>query len=297
MTDADIRPHRSCLYLPGANPRALEKARSLAADALIFDLEDAVSPDAKADARAAVSEALAAGGYGPSRCVVRVNGLDTEWGLDDLAAAVSAAPDAILAPKVIDGSDIDRLDDALSRLGAPETLALWVMVETPRALLNLQDIAGAAGRTRLEALVMGTNDLAKDLRATPTPDRIAFQTALAQTVIAARAYGLLAIDGVFNDISNLDGLEAECRQGACMGFDGKTVIHPSHLEACNRIFAPDPSEVAHARDVIAAFADPANAGRGVLKVNGKMTEILHLEDAHRLVRLAETIQGRDPGAG
>ena len=289
MADAAFRPHRSCLYLPGANSRAMDKARSLAADALIFDLEDAVAPEAKDAARKAVCDALAAGGYGPRLRVVRINGLETPWGQEDLAAAVAAAPDAILAPKVSQGGDIDRIDDALSRAGAPDTMALWIMVETPRALLNLRDIAQAAERTRLKALVMGTNDLAKEMRATPTPDRIAFQSALAQTVIAARAYGLLAIDGVFNDIPNLDGLESECRQGASMGFDGKTLIHPSHLERTNRIFSPNPADVAQAREIIAAFEDPANAGQGVLKVNGRMTEILHLEEARRLVQVTEAI--------
>lgn len=286
---ATHRPRRSVLYMPGAKPRALEKAKTLPADSLIFDLEDAVAPEAKAEARETVAAAVEGGGYGAREVVVRINGLDTEWGLDDLKAAVAAGPDAILAPKVIDGGDIDRLDDALSRAGAPETLALWVMIEMPKALLNIQEIAEAVGRTRLTGFVMGTNDLAKELRAQMTPDRLAFQGAFALTLTAARAYDLIAIDGVFNDIGDRDGLTAECAQGRALGFDGKTLIHPDQLEICNRVFTPDDADVAQARDVIAAFAAPENAGKGVLKVNGKMTELLHLEEAHRLVATAEAI--------
>ena len=285
------RPRRSCLYMPGANARAIEKAKGLAADSVIFDLEDAVAPDAKAEARAAVCAAVKAGGYGKRELVIRINGLDTEWGLEDLKAAVAAGPDAILAPKVIDGGDIDRLNDAMSRAGAPETMGLWVMIEMPKAILNIQEIAEAVGRTRLTAFVMGTNDLAKEFRAINNPpERTAFQTALSMSVMAARAYDLLAIDGVFNDIKDEHGLIAECEQGRVMGFDGKTLIHPSQLEATNRIFAPSPADVEQAHAVIAAFADPANASKGVLKVNGKMTELLHLEEARRVVDVAEAIK-------
>ncbi len=285
------RPRRSCLYMPGANARAIEKAKGLAADSVIFDLEDAVAPDAKAEARTAVCAAVKAGGYGKRELVIRINGLDTEWGLEDLKAAVAAGPDAILAPKVIDGGDIDRLNDAMSRAGAPETMGLWVMIEMPKAILNIQEIAEAVGRTRLTAFVMGTNDLAKEFRAINNPpERTAFQTALSMSVMAARAYDLLAIDGVFNDIKDEHGLIAECEQGRVMGFDGKTLIHPSQLEATNRIFAPSPADVEQAHAVIAAFADPANASKGVLKVNGKMTELLHLEEARRVVDVAEAIK-------
>ncbi|MEO0714959.1 MAG: CoA ester lyase [Pseudomonadota bacterium] len=285
----DFRPRRSCLYMPGANTRALEKAKTLPADTLLLDLEDAVAPDAKAEARAAVAGAVQDGGYGSREIIIRINGLDTEWGLDDLKAAVQAGPDGILAPKVIDGGDIDRLDDALSRAGAPGDFQLWVMIEMPKAILNIQDIAEAVGRTRLSAFVMGTNDLAKEYRAQATPDRVAFQHALGATMAAARAYDLLAIDGVFNDIKNEDGLKAECEQGRILGFDGKTLIHPSQIEICNTVFSPDPSDVEQAKAVIDAFADPENAGKGVLKVNGKMTELLHLEEARRLVAVAEAI--------
>lgn len=284
------RPRRSCLYMPGANSRALEKARSLPADTVILDLEDAVAPDAKLEARETVCAAVKAGGYGAREVVIRVNGLDTEWGLDDLKAAVAAGPDAILAPKVMDGVDIDRLNDAMSRAGASEDMGLWVMIEMPRAILNLMDIAEAVGRTRLTAFVMGTNDLAKELRAVNDPPvRTAFQTALSLSVAAARAYDLLAIDGVFNGIGDADGLRAECEQGRTLGFDGKTLIHPSQLDIANQVFAPAAADVEQAEAVIAAFADPANAGKGVLKVNGKMTELLHLEEARRTVAVAAAI--------
>lgn len=290
MSSGSHRPRRSCLYMPGANPRALEKAKTLSADSLIFDLEDAVAPEAKADARDTVCAAVKAGGYGAREVVIRINGLDTEWGLEDLKAAVAAGPDAILAPKVIDGGDIDRLDDAMSRAGAPADMGLWVMIEMPKALLNIQDIAEAVGRTRLTAFVMGTNDLAKELRGiNDAPVRSTFQTALGLTIMAARAYDLLAIDGVFNGIGEDAALEVECVQGRTLGFDGKTLIHPSQLDITNRVFAPADADVSQARDVIAAFADPDNAGKGVLKVNGKMTELLHLEEAKRTVAVAEAI--------
>ena len=201
-----------------------------------------------------------------------------------------AKPDAILAPKVIDGGDIDRLNDALSRAGAPDDLDLWVMIEMPKAIFNIKDIAEAVGRTRLKAFVMGTNDLAKELRAVnDPPQRTAFQTALQLSVTAARAYDLVAIDGVFNGIGDDEGLAAECRQGRLLGFDGKTLIHPSQLAITNEVFSPAPEDVAQAEAVIEAFADPANAGKGVLKVNGKMTELLHLEEAHRTVDIAKSI--------
>lgn len=290
MSASAHRPRRSCLYMPGANPRALEKAKSLPADTLIFDLEDAVAPEVKLEARDTACAAVNGGGYGPREIVIRINGLDTEWGLDDLKAAVAAGPNAILAPKVIDGGDIDRLNDAMSRAGAPDDMGLWVMIEMPKAILNIQDIAEAVGRTRLTAFVMGTNDLAKELRGVnDAPVRTAFQTSLGLSVAAARAYDLLAIDGVFNGIGDDEGLEAESLQGRLMGFDGKTLIHPSQLEAANRIFAPAEVDVDQAKAVIDAFADPANAGKGVIKVNGKMTELLHLEEAERTVAVAEAI--------
>ncbi|KCZ64527.1 hypothetical protein HY36_13105 [Hyphomonas atlantica] len=276
--------------MPGANERALEKAKSLAADTVIMDLEDAVAPDAKEAARETIRAAIQGGGYGHREIVVRMNGLDTEWGQADLKMAVDSGAHALLAPKVIDGSDIDRLDDAMSRAGAPADMGLWVMIEMPKAILNIKDIAEAVGRTRLTTFVMGTNDLAKEYRARMTPDRLAFQTALQLSVAAARAYNIIAIDGVYNDIKNEQGLIDECEQGRDLGFDGKTLIHPSQLDTANRVFAPSPHDVEHAQAVIEAFADPENAGKGVLKVNGKMTELLHLEEARRAVEMDKAIR-------
>ena len=284
------RPRRSCLYMPGANARALEKARELPADTLILDLEDAVAPDAKEEARAAVLAAVSAGGYGQREIVIRMNGLDTPWGHDDLRAIATSAPHAVLAPKVTGPRDIERLSTLLKEAGAPDTMALWVMIETPLAILSLKDIAAASIGTHLTTFVMGTNDLAKEYRARMTPDRLAFQAALQLSVAAARAYGLTAIDGVYNDIKNESGFRDECEQGRDLGFDGKTLIHPSQLDEANRIFAPSPHDVEQAKAVIEAFADLANAGKGVLKVNGKMTELLHLEEARRVVEMDAAIR-------
>jgi citrate lyase subunit beta/citryl-CoA lyase len=288
-----IRPRRSVLYMPGVNERALEKAKTLPADSLILDLEDAVAPEAKPEARTRVCAMVKAGGYGPRELVIRINGLSTEWGEEDLRSAAAAGPDAILAPKVDTADDIRRLDRALSAAADGRAPALWVMIETPLAILNLRDIAACAGETALAGFVMGTNDLIKDFRAEPTSDRANLAPALLLSIAAARAHDLLVFDGVFNDIQNADGFAAECRQGRAFGFDGKTLIHPSQVEPCNAIFAPAADAVAQARDVITAFADPANAGKGVLKVNGKMTELLHLAQAQRTVAVAEAIAARE----
>ena len=287
-----FRPRRSCLYMPGANQRALEKARGLAADMLILDLEDAVAPDLKAEARSNVATALESAEYGDREVVVRTNGLATEWGYDDLAMAAATGPDGILVPKVETADDIRAIDAELTRVGAPSDLGLWAMIEMPRALLALESIAASSETTRLTGFVMGTNDLAKEFNAIPTPDRQAFQLALGMTLAAARAFGLAAIDGVFNDIKDEAGLAAECEQGRVLGFDGKTLIHPAQLDIANRVFSPDPDEVAHARAVIAAFALPENQGKGVIKVDGKMTELLHLEQARGLVAIEEAIAAR-----
>lgn len=289
MTMTSNRPRRSVLYMPGANAKALEKARTLAADALILDLEDAVAPDAKPEARAAVAAAVAARSYGAREVVIRVNSLTTPWGKDDVKAAVAAAPDALLFPKISTAVEVEAADAAMEAAGAGPGMGLWAMVETPLAILNIQEIARASARTRLSAFVMGTNDLAKETRARLTPGREAFAAALSLSVTAARAYGLAVIDGVFNDIADEAGFEAACRRGVAFGFDGKTLIHPSQLAPCNAIFAPDPAEVAHARAVIAAFEAPENAGKGVLKVDGKMTELLHLDMARATVAVAEAI--------
>jgi citrate lyase subunit beta/citryl-CoA lyase len=273
--------------MPGANVKALEKAKTLSADALIFDLEDAVAPEAKADARANIAAALAGGGYGKREIVVRANALSTPWGADDVAALSAKGADAVLFPKVSSAADVEAAQRALDAAGSKA--ALWVMIETPRAILAVEEIAAAADRTRLTAFVMGTNDLAKETRAIQTGDRGPFWTALCMAVLAGRAYGLTLIDGVYNNIEDAAGFEAVCRQGLAFGFDGKTLIHPSQIDVCNRVFAPTEAEIAQARAVIAAFADPANSGKGVLKVEGRMTELLHLEQAKRVVAIAEAI--------
>lgn len=285
-----FRPRRSCLYMPGANPRALEKAKSLTADMLILDLEDAVAPEAKAEARQVILDAVNERAYGAREVVIRINGLDTQWGHDDLKMAVSAKPDGILVPKVISGEQVQELESALSDAGAPVDLGLWVMIEMPLAILNIQEIAAAAQHTRLTGFVMGTNDLAKEFNAIPTADRFAFQVPLGLALAAARAYGLVAIDGVYNDIKNEEGLVAECEQGRTLGFDGKTLIHPAQLEPTNRVFSPDPADIAQAEAVIEAFLQAENLGKGVIKVNGKMVELLHLEQAKRLVAINDAIQ-------
>jgi citrate lyase subunit beta / citryl-CoA lyase len=285
------RPRRSCLYMPGSNAKALEKAKTLAADVLLLDLEDSVAPEAKAEARAQVAAAVKACGYGKREVVVRVNALATPWGRDDIVAACAARPDGVLAPKVESGSDVAELDDALSESGFPREAGLWVMIETPRAVFNLAEIAAAARGTRLRAFVLGLNDLAKETRARPTSGRAAFHAAMSLSVTAARAVGITAIDGVYNDIADAAGFEAECRQGLEFGFDGKTLIHPSQIDPCNAVFAPSADEVARARAVIAAFGLPENAGKGVIKIDGRMTELLHLEEAKRVVAVAEAIEG------
>lgn len=285
MTKTKFRPRRSCLYMPGANARALEKARTLPADVVIFDLEDAVAPSVKDEARAQVADAVKAGGYGPREVIIRINGLDSDWASDDLEMVGAVKPDGVLVPKVSRATDIDEA----AGIGVP----VWAMIETPLAILNIADIAAAPD---LSAMVMGTNDLAKDMQAKLRPGREAFVTALSMTVMAARVHGKIVIDGVFNPISDDAGLAAECEQGREFGFDGKTVIHPSQLDAANRIFAPSRSALADARATIAAFADPANANKGVLEIDGVMVERLHLAEAERLVALADAIAEREDGA-
>jgi citrate lyase subunit beta/citryl-CoA lyase len=280
-----IRPRRSALYMPASNPRAVEKARSLSCDVVILDLEDAVLPDAKERGRADAVAAVAAGGFGRREVVIRVNALSTPWGEADLAAAAAAGPDAVLAPKIRSPEDIAAYDRALS--AAPPHTRLWAMVETPQAILAIDAIAGAP--SRLGALVMGINDLAKEVGARQTPGREPFQAAMALAVTAARAHGLAVLDGVHNEIDDLAALEAVCRQGADFGFDGKTLIHPSHLVICNTTFTPAAAEVSWSRAVIAAFDAPENAGKGALRVEGRLAELLHRDQAVRLVAIADAI--------
>lgn len=291
MVDIAARPRRSVLYMPGSNARALEKARAIPADALILDLEDAVAPDAKEEARQQVCDAVKAGGYGKREIAIRVNGLDTPWGAEDIKAAVAAGPDAILVPKINSAADVARAEQALSDAGAKPGLQLWCMIETPLAMLNIQSIAEAAQKpgSRMAVWVMGTNDIAKELRAAHTPDRVPMLASLGLALIAARAYGLVILDGVYNDIKDEEGFVAVCEQGRDMGFDGKTLIHPSQVGPCNNIFSPDPETVAFARKTIEAFELPENKGKGVLKVDGKMVEILHAEIARRTVAIADAI--------
>jgi len=287
-----VRPRRSVLYMPGSNARALEKARTLPADALILDLEDAVAPEAKEGARDQVCAAVRAGGYGRRELVVRINALDTPWGPADLAAAAAAAPDAILLPKPGSGADIVRAGEALAAAGAADRTRLWAMIETPLAVLNVAEIAAAARRpgTRLACLVMGTNDLVKETRADLSANRRPALYWLSATVTAARAYGLDVLDGVFNDFKNAEGFRRECVHGRRLGFDGKTLIHPDQLAVANEVFAPSAAEVAYARKVIAAFDRPESKGKGVVTVDGRMVELLHAEIARRTVAIAEAIE-------
>ena len=291
--DARLRPRRSCLYVPGDKDRALEKASSLPADALILDLEDAVAPDAKAQAREPIRAAVGRRDYGAREVLIRVNGLDTEWGRDDLAMAASAGADGVLLPKVAKGKDVRAVDRVLNDVGASPDLALWVMIETPLAILNIRKIAKASTKTRLTGFVMGTNDLAKECHAMATPDRQAFLFSLSAALVAARAYGLAVIDGVYNGIGNETGLAAECEQGRVLGFDGKTLIHPSQIETANRVFSPSEAELSHARGVVEAFALPENRGKGVISLNGQMVELLHLAQAERLLAIDDAIRQLD----
>lgn len=298
MTETTARPRRSVLYMPGSNARAMEKARDIPADALILDLEDAVAPDAKEEARAQIVHAVTRGGYGKREIAIRVNGLDTPWGIDDIKAAVVAGPDAILVPKINSAEDVARAETALIEAGAKPGLQLWCMIETPLAILNIQSIAAKAKepRSRMTVWVMGTNDIAKELRAAHTADRLPMLASLGLAIVAARAYGLVALDGVYNDIKNEAGFAAVCEQGRDMGFDGKTLIHPSQVGPCNTIFSPDPETVAFARKTIEAFELAENKGRGVLKVDGRMVEILHAEIARRTVAIADAIAELEAGA-
>jgi citrate lyase subunit beta / citryl-CoA lyase len=287
-----IRPRRSVLYMPGSNARALDKAKTLAADALILDLEDAVAPDAKDMARGQVCAAVRAGGYGPREIAIRINGLDTPWGAADLKAAVAAKPDAVLVPKVSAPEAFAPVATALN--GADQKTRVWAMIETPASMLNVAAIAAAARepRNRLTLFVMGTNDLAKETRARLVPGRAPMLPWLMQALAAARAYGLDILDGVYNDIANADGFNVECEQGRDLGFDGKTLIHPSQLEPANEIFAPAADEVERARKVIAAFEQPENAGKGAISLDGRMVERLHADIGRRTVAMADAIAAR-----
>ena len=282
----DLRPRRSVLYMPASNARALEKAKTIAADALIFDLEDAVAPDAKAEARGQAADAVTGGGYGQREIMIRCNGLDTPWGEDDLVAAAGAVPAAVVVPKVTGIEHLAAVSDILDRAGAPSEVRIWAMVETPTAILDARAIAA---HDRVAVLVMGTNDLAKELRAGLVPGRAGLVPHLATAVLAAREAGKVILDGVYNDIRDTEGFVAECRQGFELGFDGKTLIHPSQVEPANDVWAPSADEVAEAREIIDAFSAAEAEGRGVVTVNGRMIENLHVDNARRTLAVAEAI--------
>jgi len=281
------RPRRSVLYMPGSNARALEKARTLAADGLILDLEDAVSPDAKDVARTQVVDAVKAGGYGGRELLVRVNGLNTPWFHADVAAAATSGAHAILIPKVESADAVRQAEAIMTSAGAPENMAIWCMMETPRGILKAEEIA--ASTPRLGGFVMGTSDLAKDLHCAHTALRLPMVTSLGLCLLAARAYNLAILDGVYLDLNDDAGFEASCVQGLELGFDGKTLIHPKTIDAANRVFAPSEKEIAWSQKIIAAHAEAAAEGKGVVVVDGKLVENLHVENAKRIVRLADQI--------
>ena len=289
------RPRRSVLYMPGSNAKALAKASTLPADALILDLEDSVALDQKIAAREQVVRAVRAGGFGGREVVIRINGPHTPWGEDDLAAAAAAKPDAILLPKVDGPGAIMVAARALREAEAPEETRIWAMMETPNAILNAGSIASVAAdpSSRLSVMVMGLNDLAKETRARLTPGRPTMTAWLASCVVAARAHGVDILDGVYNDIKDLDGFRLECLQGRDMGLDGKTLIHPSQIDICNEVFAPTPVEIESAAAIIEAFALPENAGKGVIQLDGRMVELLHADMARRTLTIAEAIAARD----
>jgi citrate lyase subunit beta/citryl-CoA lyase len=285
----EIRPRRSALYMPGSNARALEKAKSLDADVVVFDLEDAVAPEVKAEARVEVAAAVRGGGYGRREVVVRINGPDTEWARDDVEAMAAAGCDALLVPKVSTPEALATVDGWLK--DCPASIKIWVMIETPLAILNIAQIAAAAAKPggRLSCFVIGTNDLIKDTRAEMDAARTSALYWLSATVTAARAYGIDVLDGVYNNFKDLEGYARECAHGKMLGMDGKTLIHPTQIATANATFSPDAEEVARARQVLAAFAQPDNQGKGVIKMDGQMVELLHAEMAKRTVAIAEAI--------
>src|SRR5579863_7476004 len=288
-----IRPRRSVLYMPGSNARALEKARDLPADCLILDLEDAVAPDAKGQARELINKALKSG-FGDREVMVRINGLDTRWWVEDLDSIVGARPDAVLVPKISNPGQLQDLAARIVDMGTDPHIRVWAMMETPLAMLNVAEIAAAAldSETRLTGFVMGTNDLAKDTRARIVPGRAPMLPWLMNCLAAARAYGLEILDGVYNDLGNAEGFTQECRQARELGFDGKTLIHPRQIKVCNDAFSPAPEEVEAARKIIAAFDLPENQGKGVIQIEGRMVERLHADMARRTVEIADAIARR-----
>jgi len=284
---SDLRPRRSVLYMPAANERALEKAKTIAADAIIFDLEDAVAPDAKESARPNAVAAASSGEYGNRELTIRCNGLDTPWGADDLRAAAGSGASAVVVPKVGSVAYLDEISAILDGAGAPESLKIWAMIETPTAIF---DVRAIAAHPRVAVLVMGTNDLAREIRSRlGAADRHPLVPHLVTALLAAREAGKVILDGVYNDVKDLDGFRAECVQGMELGFDGKTLIHPGQVDITNEVWAPTEAEVEHARKVIAAFDEGLREGKGVVTVDGRMIENLHVANAQRVIAVADAI--------
>jgi citrate lyase subunit beta / citryl-CoA lyase len=293
-----VRPRRSVLYMPGSNARAIEKAQTLPCDGIVIDLEDAVAPDAKEAARGQVTEAVKAGGFGHREVFIRINGIDTPWMESDLEAVAAATPDAILVPKITTGEQLEQIGARLLSLHADRHIRVWAMIETPLAILNLREIAAAAldSETRLAGFVVGTNDLAKETGARIVPGRAPMLGWLSMAVLTAHTYGIDVLDGVYNDLGNADGFAQECRQARDLGFDGKTLIHPNQIAACNATFSPSASEVAEARRLIAAFAEPEHADKGVIQLDGRMVERMHADIARRTVAIADAIAAQEADA-
>jgi citrate lyase subunit beta / citryl-CoA lyase len=284
-----IRPRRSLLFMPGSNARALEKARNLPADGIILDLEDSVAPDAKAMARDQIAQAIAAKGFGKREVMIRINSLETPWWIDDIAMAGKARPDGIVVPKVSSVEDLKAIADRLS--GADPSIQVWAMIETARAVLHAEELAAASRdpRMRLAGFMFGPNDISRETRIRMQPGRALMLPMITHCILATRAYGLEILDGPYSDFSNVDGFGQECTQGRDLGFDGKTLIHPGQIEACNAIFTPPAEEVAQARKIIAAFERPENASRGAIQLDGRMVERLHADMARRTIAIADAI--------
>src|SRR5580700_7208779 len=285
------RPRRSLLFMPGSNARALEKGRNLPADGLILDLEDSVAPDAKAKAREQIVAAVAAKGFGRREILIRTNSFDTPWWSDDVAMAGRAKPDGILVPKISSVDDLMKIGARLSEVGADPSIKVWAMIETARAVLHAEELAAASRdpKTRLAGFVFGPNDISRETRIKMQPGRAAMIPMIIHCILATRAHGLEILDGPYSDFSNVDGFGQECAQGRDLGFDGKTLIHPGQIEACNAIFTPPPEQVAYARKIIAAFEQPENASRGAIRLDGQMVERLHADMARRTIAIADAI--------
>ena len=285
-----IRPRRSLLFMPGSNPRALEKARNLPADGLILDLEDSVAPEAKGLARDQIAKAIAAGGFGKREILIRTNAIDSPWWMDDITMAAQARPDGILVPKISSVEDLGRIARCLLDVDAPASIAVWTMIETALAVLHVEELAASRNvEPRLAGFMFGPNDISRETRIRMQPGRATMLSMITHCILATRAYGLEILDGPYSDFSNVDGFAQECTQARDLGFDGKTLIHPGQIAACNAIFTPPAEEVAQARKIIAAFERPENAARGAISLDGQMVERLHADIARRTIAIADSI--------